>query len=169
MNDFIWWGSIAIYWVIFFLLILITRKSSNKYPWSILSFFAIVLALNKQFKLTSEITRFLKKDAFYNHWYVSRAELQLKTLAVIAILCIVSMVVLFVLAKRFNWSRIQQFILAVFVLLFAFSLVRSTSLHAIDAFLYRDRNGVQLNWVIEFSALSVAFLAVIAARIRKLF
>ena len=148
-----WWVTVFVYWTVSLLCVRAAMTSLRRRPWVVLGGFAIILSVNKQFKLSSAFTFMLKKDAFRNHWYLEREGLQMTTLVIIALVCAVSLISLAVITNRLSWTRVQKTILAIFIFLVAFALTRSTSLHAIDTFLYRERHGIMLNWVIELGAL----------------
>ncbi|MBN2530531.1 MAG: hypothetical protein JXR76_29360 [Deltaproteobacteria bacterium] len=168
MSEVMWWVTVFVYWTTCALCIFSALKAPDKRWWRLLGIGFAVLAINKQHNLTGLITRMLRRNAFHNHWYFERADIQYWTIGFIGALLICLIALFWFVANKQKASGIQRFVLSILLILGCYSLMRSISLHALDYFLYRDFHGLQINWVFELGMLILAVAMVAGGIIRLL-
>jgi hypothetical protein len=157
---FMKWVTVAVYWGVAGLYVLAGKRLHLGKPWLGLGVAYIILTLNKMADLSGMITRYLRREAVDAGWYGGRAELQIQVMLGIAIASLLVFIVLLLWTVYRKWTGAQRIGLLMLFYLAGFAMLRSVSLHAFDALLYRPRHGVRLNWVFELFGLFVAGLTV---------
>ena len=165
MYGKMWWLSAALYFVAAALFFRNSRQAGGR-PWRALSVFSVVLGANKLLDLTGMLLRQFRKAAWNQGWYGDRAPVQKLFIVAVVVVALLMISVTVVRLKRRRWTVTQRLALMGGIYLLAYSLTRSSSLHRIDAFLYRPTMGIELNWIFELSGLGLLIFAALRGRRR---
>ncbi|NJN55879.1 MAG: hypothetical protein HC804_14715 [Anaerolineae bacterium] len=119
--------------------------------WQGLSIIVLLLGINKQLNFLTLFTSLGRTWAWQQQWWQERQSMQLGLLGLVVFL----VVVLASISLWRFWHKGSRYVLATFgiLLLCAFVLIRTTSLHAVDYYLYTPFAGIKLNWVFELGLL----------------
>lgn len=124
----------------------------------------LLVGANKLFELTSVFTRFLRKIAWNHDWYMERSFFQFVVIGVIFFGVIAGAFFVWRLLLRRRYSAAFRVVAISILLLAAYSMIRSVSLHALDSLLYQKKMGIRLNWVIELGGIISVIVAAIWER-----
>ena len=124
--------------------------------WRGLAAILLLLGINKQLNFLSLFTSLGRTWAWHQEWWQERQLVQFwligTFIALILILVIISSWRLRHLSGRYLRASVGILLLGGFV------LIRATSLHAVDHYLYTPFAGIRLNWVIELGLLVLLLL-----------
>lgn len=123
--------------------------SSQAKFWLILSVLLLLLGLNKFLYFESCITHGFSAIAHSHGWYELRRTMQAEFILIALILLVCLLIGLIYLLSAVEWM-LQSATIA-FMLLVLLVLIRTISLHQIDALIFPDilGIGVGINWIIE--------------------
>lgn len=112
-----------------------------------------LLAVNKQIDFLSLFTLWGRRLAWQQQWWRDRQIVQLAI--AIAVLLTICLIITGILWQLRHWPRRYLSSCISLLLLIGFVLIRATSLHAVDYYLFTPfLFGLRFNWVIELGLLS---------------
>ncbi len=130
---------------------------ASRWIWLGLFLAFLFLGINKQLDLQTLFTAIGKNFARQQGWYAERQKYQA---VFIAVLALASVVILLAFAFMFRLvgmaERLALMGAAVGV---TFVLVRASSFHHMDIFICGRQFGVKMNWILEWSGITIVFFA----------
>ncbi|MCB8945997.1 MAG: hypothetical protein H6658_19800 [Ardenticatenaceae bacterium] len=117
----------------------------------------LLLGINKQLNFLTLFTTLGRTWAYQQQWWQERRPIQAAFIGLVIIL-ILSLFILNIWRlrqspRRYLLTRIQL------LLLIGFVIIRATSLHAVDYYLFTPFAGIHLNWVIELGLLILLLIS----------
>lgn len=137
------------------------KARAQRRVWLTLAIVLFLLGLNKQTDLQTLMTIVGRAIARQQGWYGERRHLQRNLIVVIGAIAIVLCGFLYLVIRRAGlWAIVAT---VDTVLLCAFILVRTASLHDVDLLLGRGAMGITVNLVIEMGAIALDAVAALLA------
>jgi hypothetical protein len=124
--------------------------------WLLLGLFLLLLAINKQLDLQTLFTQLMRDAAVEHGWYEHRRQLQILFICCVGLAMLIALITLRI-ALIDHWRR-YQFIWLGLLFLSAFVLIRAASFHHIDIMIHESVMGLELNVVLENTALMLILL-----------
>lgn len=125
--------------------------------WRCLSILLLGLGINKQLDLQSALTEAGRILAHIMGWYDQRRIVQLWFVALVAVLCLASLLVLIVWTRQAPGAT--QLALIGTMLLLSFVVIRAASFHHFDNLIGARFLGLWWNWILEIGGIAVVLLA----------
>ncbi|MCB8982101.1 MAG: hypothetical protein H6657_32270 [Ardenticatenaceae bacterium] len=119
--------------------------------WQSLAVVLLLLGINKQLNFLSFFTSLSRTLAWQQEWWQERRSVQMLLIGIVVLL-----IAVLIGASFWRLRHLPRRILVAstgFWLLLGFVLIRATSLHAVDYYLYTPFAGIKLNWVFELGLL----------------
>lgn len=127
--------------------------------WRGLAVILLLLGINKQLNFLSFFTSLSRTLAWQQEWWQERQSVQLLLVGIVVLLLVALIGASFWGLRRLPRHNVLASI--GFWLLCGFVLIRATSLHAIDYYLYTPFAGIRLNWVFELGLLLWLFVTAV--------
>lgn len=128
--------------------------------WRRLTVIVLLLGVNKQLNFLTLFTTLGRSWAWQQQWYAGRQAVQLALVGIVVLLLVtVAGIRLWRLRRLPRRYLLAQILI---LLLVGFVLVRATSLHAVDYYLYTPFAGIRLNWVVELGLLVGLFVTAVS-------
>ncbi|MFZ1399059.1 MAG: hypothetical protein WAS33_19290 [Candidatus Promineifilaceae bacterium] len=128
--------------------------------WRRLTVIVLLLGVNKQLNFLTLFTMLGRSWAWQQQWYAGRQAVQLALVGIVVLLLVtVAGIRLWRLRRLPRRYLLAQILI---LLLVGFVLVRATSLHAVDYYLYTPFAGIRLNWVVELGLLVGLFVTAVS-------
>lgn len=152
-DDLVSWFITILYLIailVFLRVFLLSRQYSiDSVLWLILTVFIVILGVNKQFDIQTDITNYLREIARLEGWYDYRAAFQ-KILLLMALIGFFTLFTARLLFKNY-WIK-YKFLFIGFGLLIFYIAARLISLHIVDsAFRYKILGVIKLHQLLESS------------------
>lgn len=151
------WATVAVYFIVAVICLKAAFTSnlekSIKNLWLFLTFFLIVLGINKQLDLQILLTQFGKGIAIEQGWYKNRRVVQAGFIILIGLTGITTLTFMIKTYRDTNFS--VKIALTGCTILFLFILIRASSFHHMDMFINLKFIGVKMNWLLELGGLAV--------------
>jgi hypothetical protein len=132
--------------------------------WRSISVLFFFLGINKQLDLQTALTEAGRNLAHDQGWYEQRRLVQLAFIALVVMICLVSVIILL------NWVReapISTWLaLLGTMLVIGYVLIRAASFHHVDRFIGNIVLGLRWNWILEMGGIALVLLASQWRRIR---
>jgi hypothetical protein len=128
------------------------HRRKVRWFWNGLSILLILLGINKQLDLQTELTFIGRDFAKATGWYEDRRIVQAIFILLIAFGGMIATTALFWI-YRFELRRLWP-ALAGFGFLAAFIVIRAASFHHVDEFLHSGPGGLRMNWVLELGGIA---------------
>lgn len=163
-DDKVSWFITTLYFmtlIIFFRVFLLARHYAvDSSFWLILTIFILVMGLNKQFDIQTDIKNYIRDIAIYEGWYESRAYIKKLLILSITLIGMLTFVKAKFILKRY-WIR-YKWICLCFGLLIFYILMRLISLHAMDITLrYQIYEIIKVQQIIEISIIMLLMISCI--------
>jgi hypothetical protein len=125
--------------------------------WRSFSVLFLLLGINKQLDLLSALTELGRHLAKTQGWYAQHRSVQLAFIFYIAVLCVIAVATLLIWARRSPAST--WFVLLGTIVVFGFMLIRATSFHSLDRFIFSEILGYRWKWILEMGGISIVLIA----------
>lgn len=163
-DDEVSWFITTLYFmtlIIFFRIFLLARRYAvDSRFWLILTIFILLMGLNKQFDIQTDIKNYIRDIAIYEGWYESRAYIQTLLISFITLIGLITLVKAKFILKRY-WIRYKWICLSFGLLIFYIS-IRLISLHAMDiALRYQIYEIIKVQQIIEISIIMLLIISCI--------
>jgi hypothetical protein len=132
------------------LLVVKPRRSSEGFFWGALFAAMVLLGINKQLDLQTWLTLTARRLAQSEGWYENRRVVQVIFIFLVGVAGVFSFYGIWKLAAG---SRKNRLVLAGFLFLCSFVLIRAASFHHVDLFLKYDIGGMKMNWIFELTGI----------------
>jgi uncharacterized membrane protein YqjE len=133
------------------------EAGEERNTWLAIATLFAFLGINKQLDLQTALTEMGRVLAYSEDWYAQRRQVQVAFIIGVAGLCLVTILLLLVWARR---SPYQTWLaLTGSCLVIGYVLIRAASFHHIDRFIDRRILGFKWNWVLEMSGIGIVLLA----------
>jgi hypothetical protein len=128
------------------------RRSRERRAWRSISALFFFLGINKQLDLQTDLRR-----SRYQGWYEQRWLVQLAFIALIAVTCLISAIILLIWvrdAPMSNWLALIGTTLVI-----SYVLIRAASFYHVDRLIGQKILGFRWNWILEIGGIGLVLLA----------
>jgi hypothetical protein len=162
------WVVVAGYAVAFVLALFAARRArgGERSFWWLVALGLLLLGVNKQLDLQTDLTDFFRAQAHAQGWYGARRAVQANFITALALVTIAILAGLAWLTRRARAG--VRMALAGVAVLGAFVLLRAASFHHVDRALAAQLGGTRLHLLVELGGIAVvAFGALLSLRRRR--